>query len=233
MGTVPAARFVIGSPPALIDTDALRELREPSILLPELSEPLVVLGSRQPTDDLNGIALQRDGIGVRRRRGGGGAVLLRPEDVWCEAWLPRSPSEVLVDVRRTAVEIGNVWRGVLRAAGLPVNVHTGALLDAEQGSIACFAAIGPGEVRLDAAKLVGISQWRVREGTLVSMVLAVRPPLDLAAYLAEGRSVPRLEQSTCLTEVAPGRDPGELAASFVRELAQVVRIEETTWDRRP
>jgi lipoate-protein ligase A len=217
---------VTAPPAALFDTDVLRGKSTSSITLPQLAAPLVVLGSRQPTSDLDERSLRRDGIEVRRRRGGGGAVLLRPEDVWCEAWLPRRASDAVVDVRRTAVEIGAVWQSVLHAmAGLVVNVHEGGLLDADQGSIACFAAIGPGEVCVEAAKLVGISQWRVREGTLVSMVLAVRPPTDLAAYLADERHVPQLERSTCLTEVAPTIDPRSLAASFVRELARVASVE--------
>lgn len=226
MGAIPPTRFVIAPPAALLDTDALRVQRHPSITMPTLSAPLVVLGSRQPIEDLDESALRRDGIELRRRRGGGGAVFLRPEDIWCEAWLPHDPGDPRVDVRRTAVEAGKVWQGVLTAEGLSAEVHAGSLLDADQGSIACFAAIGPGEVCVDQAKLVGISQWRVREGTLVSMVLAVHPPYDLAAYLATDRSAPLLERSTCLRDLLPARDPRNVAAAFVPRLAHALSIEE-------
>ncbi len=51
----------------------------------------------------------------------------------------------------------------------------------------CFAGRGPGEVFAGDRKLVGLSQWRGREGALFSSCLYMRwDPGPLAALLAAG-----------------------------------------------
>lgn len=143
-------------------------------------------------------------------------MLLHPEDLWVELWLPREPADP-IDVRSTARRVGNWWRAVLTAAGVGCDVYEGAVLHPEQGALACFAAIGPGEVTVDGAKLVGISQWRVREGTLVSSVLAAAPPLDLSRYLT--RRTPRLADATWLGATACSASTTALATAFEHEVA--------------
>lgn len=146
-------------------------------------------------------------------------MLLHPEDAWVELWMPRLDDEPL-DVRATARDAGNLWHGVLSAFGADIDVHDGPVLHPEQGAIACFAAIGPGELTVQGSKLVGVSQWRVREGTLVSMVLAARPPRELATYLARhGSDVPELDRATSLADLDEGASAGELAEAFVLEVA--------------
>ena len=160
----------------------------------------MVLGSTQRAEDLEPRALARDGVAVRRRRGGGGAVLLRPEDCWVELWLPATSPLERGDVRSTAYRVGEWWEVALAGLGVTAEAHRGALRDADQGAVACFAGLGPGELTVRGRKLVGLSQWRSREGALVSSVLAARPPFELAAYLAAGdTAVPNLELATSLT----------------------------------
>jgi lipoate-protein ligase A len=179
-------------------------------------DPVVVLGARQPTRDLHDVALRRDGIGIRRRHGGGGAVLLRQADRWVELWLRAAPGRRDYDVRSSAYLVGDWWRAALAAHGVDAKMHRGAVLDAQQGAIACFAGLGPGELTVRGRKVLGISQWRVREGTLVSSVLAVEDPEDLHQYLAPAApKVPGLRGAASIHWVAPRLAIDDVLTTFV------------------
>jgi hypothetical protein len=55
--------------------------------------------------------------------------------------------------------------------------------------VACFAGRGPGEIFVDGRKVVGVSQWRVREGAFVSTVLhadSSSPLLDILYDVPDG-----------------------------------------------
>jgi lipoate-protein ligase A len=203
---------VTTAPRALFDPEPLRTLDRPTLVRPAHARWVVVLGSSQPLGDLDLVALERDGIGLRRRRGGGGAVLLHPEDLWYELWLPRSDADP-VDVRAAACRMGERWLECIAAFGLAGEVHRGGVDHPAQGAIACFASIGPGEVTVAGSKLVGISQWRVRQGSLLSSVLAVRPPDELSGYLT--RAVPRLGSAA---HVPTALAPEELDETLTRVL---------------
>lgn len=186
------------APDALLDVESLRHRRRPAILVPPHPSPLVVLGSRQPVDDVDAGAVSEAGAVLRRRRGGGGAVLLHPEDAWVEVWLPWA-STTESDVRASARHVGAAWRGALAEHGIDAVLHDDGMLRRDEGAVACFAGLGPGELTTSGAKILGLSQWRVREGTLVSTVLAVQPPDDLTAMLSEPGRVPALREATSLT----------------------------------
>jgi len=204
------------APAALFDVGRLRALEAPTIGVLRVDEPLVVLGSTQHVEDLDHRRLEDDGIAVRRRRGGGGAVLLRPEDCWIELWLPASTDGERHDVRATAYRVGEWWGVALGGLGLDGSVHRGAVLRAAQGAVACFAGLGPGELTVGGRKLVGLSQWRSREGALVSSVLAARPPADLARYLAgTAATAPELRLATSLEETLRGVTVDAVAEAFV------------------
>ena len=145
-------------------------------------------------------------------------MLLRPEDCWVELWLPATSPLERGDVRVDGLPGGRVvgrWRSPASAS--TAEAHRGALRDADQGAVACFAGLGPGELTVRGRKLVGLSQWRSREGALVSSVLAARPPVELAAYLAAGdTAVPKLELATSLTEALPGVAAEHVSDAFCR-----------------
>ncbi len=203
--------------PALLDADALRRRTQATIFEPPHPEPLVVLGSATGEASLDVAALHRDGIGLRRRRGGGGAVLLHPDDAWIELWWPASGGPPR-DTRVTAGLVGARWRDALLRAGVTTHLHEGSLERARDGATACFAALGPGELTVGARKLLGLSQWRVREGVLVSCVLAQRAPSDLAAYLTDdGARTAIASVATSLEELR--------ATSTATACAQVARRE--------
>ena len=68
----------------LYDYSALRSLNEATAFVPELTQPVVVLGGSQSSDVLE--PARTSELALRRRRGGGGLVLLQPGDVWID-WL--------------------------------------------------------------------------------------------------------------------------------------------------
>lgn len=169
-----------GGSAELYDYDVIRRLERAALLAPPVTAAVIVLGSRQPD------SLVRGGdVPVRRRRGGGGAVLLRPGDLWLDFWIPAADPRHRDDVRAAAALVGAWWRDALVAAGVDgVRVHVGAGAPA----VVCFGSTGDGEVERVAPdgstrKVVGLTQWRVREGSLLSTVLPAHSTRALADHL--------------------------------------------------
>ncbi len=180
------------------------------------SRPAVVLGSTQPEADVDPGAAARFGFDVARRRSGGGAVLVDPATtVWIDAIVPRD-DELWVDDVGVAFEwFGRVWAATLADLGVgaaAIEVHTGALVRTALGPVVCFAGLGPGEITVDGAKSVGMSQRRTRGAArFQSSLLMGWDPDRHAAVLAPG-----------LARVAPGTDPSDaLSGVFVHPLVGV------------
>ena len=89
------------------------------------------------------------------------------EVFWFDVIVPRQSDTSLDDVRASMCRIGSIVCDALVAAapGLAghVEVHRGPLETTAWSSTICFDGLGPGEVLLDGAKLVGISQRRTRQ----------------------------------------------------------------------
>ena len=137
----------------------------------EVAHPTLVLGSTQPTDIVSPLALRERSVELVRRRGGGGAVYLESgSHLWVDAWIPRDDVLWAPDVSVAAEWVGRWWLEALGAAvqSGSVSVHTGRSEPGLLGDLVCFAGRGPGEVFVDDRKLVGLSQWRSREGALFS-----------------------------------------------------------------
>ena len=154
--------------------------------------PVLVLGSTQPAAHFDAGRAAAAGVAVARRRSGGGAVLVGPGDpVWVDLWLPRGDPLWHDDVLRAAEWAGEWWAGGLRRAGVPrVTVHRGPSTGGAWSDRICFAGVGPGEVIAGGRKVVGIAQWRCREGALFHTCAYRRwDPGALADLLAlpEGR----------------------------------------------
>ncbi len=146
---------------------------------------MVVLGSTQPEDLARGLDVRRGDIELVRRRSGGGAVYLEPgAQIWMDAWIPSDDPLWLADVSAAAGWVGEWWNETLAGLGQgALEVHRGRAEPGEFGELVCFAGRGPGEVFLGGRKLVGLSQWRAREGALFSSCAYLRwnavPLLDL------------------------------------------------------
>lgn len=138
---------------------------EPEIWVHEITRPALVLGSTQRGDGIaDEEACRKAAIDVVRRRSGGGAVLLVPGEVmWVDVILPAGAAGWADDVHRPMVWLGERLSEAFTAAGVGgTQVHDGAMVTTEHSRLICFDGVGPGELTLDDAKLVGISQRRTR-----------------------------------------------------------------------
>ncbi len=60
------------------------------------------------------------------------------------------------------------WTPWLELGLSGLEVHAGRAVPGDLGELICFAGRGPGEVFSAGQKVVGLSQWRSREGALFS-----------------------------------------------------------------
>lgn len=143
---------------------AIPEPAVAELWLHEITTPALVLGSTQGDEVVDLAACARAGVDVVRRRSGGGAVLLLPgEVVWVDVILPAGAPGWSDDVHRPMVWLGEHLRAAFAASGVVgTEVHTGAMISTPASRLVCFDGLGPGEVVLEGAKLVGISQRRTR-----------------------------------------------------------------------
>ncbi|MGH8982085.1 MAG: lipoyl protein ligase domain-containing protein [Acidimicrobiales bacterium] len=151
-----------------------------------VDRPAIVLGSTQRASLVDRGHTTLAGIAVARRRGGGGAVHLVPgAQVWADMWVPASDPLWTPEPRRTAVHVGRWWAAALARAGVRAAVHDGPSARTGVTDVACFAGVGPGEVLTGGRKVVGLAQWRSREGALVVGCAYVRfEPAALVDCLA-------------------------------------------------
>jgi lipoate-protein ligase A len=182
VGAVSAARFV--SVEDLYDYDELRALDVPTLFVALVNGPTLVLGGNQSSEIVD--VASTSATVVRRRRGGGGLVLLRPDDLWIDWWIPHGDPRWSHDVRVSSIQVGSWWAEVLREHTRDdVRVHEGSLEGDPTFRVVCFAGRGPGEVFVSDRKAVGLTQWRVREGIFVSTVLHAGPTTDVLEYLRD------------------------------------------------
>lgn len=143
-----------------------------------MDRPTLVLGSTQPTELIDVAAMRERGVELARRRGGGGAVYLGPgpgEQLWLDVWIPRHDPLWVSDVSAAAEWVGAWWMEALAGVGQQgFEVHRGRSVPGDLGDLVCFAGRGPGEVFAGGRKVVGLSQWRSREGALFSSCAYLR-----------------------------------------------------------
>lgn len=158
----------------------------PSVRVVEVTGRALVLGSTQSAGTVDADAATAAGLEVVRRRSGGGAVLVGPgELVWVDAFVPADDYLWSPDVGRATHWLGRAWAGALDGLGLDAAWHDGGMVAARLSRLVCFAGLGPGEVRVGGAKVVGVSQRRTREGALFSSAALLRwDPGALLAVLA-------------------------------------------------
>ena len=127
---------------------------ERAVWILEASQPALVLGSTQPM-------IEVPDVEVVRRRSGGGAVWVEPGvTLWVDVVVPRDDELWDDDVGRATYWLGDAWA---RAVGDRAEVHRGGMQRTPWSDRVCFAGLGPGEVTIGGAKVVGISQRRTRE----------------------------------------------------------------------
>lgn len=169
MGAVPGSRVLTGpSPASWFDVESFRSSSRRVVVVRRTGRAALVLGSTQPATVVDPARAARAGTRVVRRRSGGGAVLVGPGDpVWIDLWLPRGDPLWRDDVVHAPGWVGEWWASVLRDAGAAgVAVHRGGSVAGPWSDLICFAGVGPGEVLAGGHKVVGVAQWRSREGAL-------------------------------------------------------------------
>jgi lipoate-protein ligase A len=133
----------------------------------QVVRPTLVLGSAQRFDVADMEAARASGTHVVRRRSGGGAVLLGPDDVlWVDVFVPAGDRLWSPDVGRAFEWLGQAWTDAVGDLGVEGTWHRGAPVATAWSSLVCFAGLGPGEVTVGGAKVVGMSQRRTRAGAL-------------------------------------------------------------------
>jgi lipoate-protein ligase A len=185
-----------------------------------IERPALVLGSTQPDAHVDEAAVAERGTDVVRRRSGGGAVLLVPGDVvWLDVVIPAGDPLWRDDVGASFGWLGGVWVDTLASLGIPHAVaHEGALVCTRWSRWVCFGGVGPGEVRVEGRKVVGMSQRRTRTAARFQCAVLVRWDvvgiLDLLALdpLERAAAEPALaEVAAGLAELAPAAVPTEAA----------------------
>lgn len=184
------------------DVEAVRTESRRLIIERRAERPTLVLGSTQRPDIVDTEAARSFGVDIRRRRSGGGAVLLWPGDhLWFDVWVPRDDPLFVDDVIDAPTWVGEWWAAALAATSdAPLAVQRGSCAGSAVSKLVCFAGVGPGEVLVGARKVVGVAQWRARQGALFHVaaywrwdpdplprLLALEPDAStaLAAVLAE------------------------------------------------
>lgn len=185
----------------------------------------VVVGSSQDPSVLDAAAVAALGLTVLRRRSGGGVVLLEPgETLWVDSWVPRGDPLFSDDVLRGAEWVGEWWARSATALGVGgAEIHRGACTSLRWpwARSVCFAGTAAGEVSVGGRKVVGVSQWRCRQGALFQSVAYGHWEPDLPARLASVLSfdpATREEVAEGLRGVATGL--GGLLAQLEQALVQ-------------
>ncbi|HEX2119894.1 MAG TPA: hypothetical protein VHF91_11965, partial [Acidimicrobiales bacterium] len=183
----------------------------------EVTDTAVVLGSTQSPETV--VA----GQPALRRRSGGGAVLVEPGGlVWVDVLVPAGDALWAPDVGRAFAWLGRTWAEALGDVGVrEARVHDGPLVTTPWSRLVCFAGLGPAEVTVAGAKVVGLCQRRTRAGALFqcAALLDWRPErlLDRLVLPADQRD----RAATDLAGVARPLDgvaPDALVAAFLDRL---------------
>lgn len=184
-----------------------------------VESPTLVLGSSQRAESVDVDFATRSGIDIVRRRSGGGGVLLWPgEFIWLDLEIPAGDDLWSDDVGRSMWWVGDLWRDALSDLEPSAAVYHGRLVQTRWSADVCFAGAGPGEVLVDDAKLVGVSQRRTRRAARFQTMIHLRwRPDPVASLVVDGPSADELA-SLVRTSVASVED---LTARLTSGLTQL------------
>jgi lipoate-protein ligase A len=142
--------------------------------------------------------------------------------LWVDVLVPAGDPLWEPDVGRAFAWLGRAWAEALGDVGVPgARAHEGGLVASPWSRLVCFAGLGPGEVTVAGAKVVGMCQRRTRVGALFQCAALLEwQPERLLARLAlaeeERRRVARelAGVARALDEV----DPEQLATALLDRL---------------
>ncbi len=174
---------------------ALPDPARPELWWHRVTSPALVLGSTQRDEVVDVDACAAAGVDLVHRRSGGGAVLLVPGAVaWLDVVLPAGAPGWAADVHAPMRWIGAHLAAAVRetlGGSHDVTFNADGMRPTAWSPTVCFDGVGPGEVLLDGAKLIGISQRRSRPAARLqcSWYLA-HDHRDLARLLAPAHRPP-------------------------------------------
>lgn len=168
----------------------------PAVWWHRVDRPTLVLGSAQPATLVDPARAAALGVEVTRRRSGGGLVLVHPDHSrWLDVVVPAGHERWSDDVGVASHWLGRAWAEAVRST-LPgpdagqVRAHEGALARTRWSGVLCFAGLGPGEVTVGPAKVVGTSQRRTRGWARFQCLVLAQPDLDLLTPLLRPDTLP-------------------------------------------
>ena len=201
---------------------AARPVGSRSIVVYDVTRPMLVLGSSQKDDAVDWERVRERDVEVVHRRSGGSAVLVEPgAALWVDITIPADDRWWDHDVGRAFHWLGAVWAEVLIGAGVLASWHDGAMERTPWSPWVCFAELGPGEVTVGGRKVVGLSQRRTREGALFQCCAALRWEPERLLDLLALNDADRARAAVELANVATGLGPGiDLVPGLVDTLAR-------------
>ncbi|WP_419917578.1 hypothetical protein [Candidatus Poriferisocius sp.] len=181
----------------------------------------LVLGSAQEPN--LAVGDPGDDAGVVRRRSGGGAVLVVPYDsVWIDVVISRDDPLWDEDMNRAPLWLGRVWVAALASLGVSGGEVSDCYRPGRWGRVACFAGRGPGEVLVNGAKAVGVSQSRTRVAARFQTLVYRRwAPGELLARLAVPPPQSEdLREALSIAAQPVDAPPDEIRTAFLTALRQ-------------
>lgn len=128
----------------------------------------VAMGSSQKPELFDHARLQADGVALAERRSGGGAVFIDPVSVvWIDVLAPRTSDLWSDQLTENFLIVGRVWQRALASLGVETELIGDAGERTPASTLACWAGMGWGELVVEGAKVVGLSQRRTRWGARV------------------------------------------------------------------
>ena len=167
---------------------------------------------------------------------------MTPDDgIWIDMWLPVGSPIYRSGVREGLEVAGDAWVAALSSVGIR-SISTVRNVPEPTHSEICFAGIGHGEVVDDhGRKLVGVTAWRSREGTLLQTALYRRRDRtlpDLLAIEPEQRIIAQGILANQVTDLSALHVPMPSGKGLARDLglrlAEVFSdIQEVVFEERP
>ena len=181
------------------------------------------MGSSQKPDRFDQQRLAQHQVELAPRRSGGGAVYIDPNStVWIDVVAPRTSSLWSSELAENFLIVGRLWQQALMSLGVSTQLCAEAPERTPAASLACWAGVGWGELTIEGAKVVGLSQRRTRWGARVQAMAVLDGSARLVAdYLLSDdadlvRATQRLADPGLLTkrELLPKQLETAVVAAF-------------------
>jgi lipoate-protein ligase A len=173
------------------------------------SQPALILGRGQKPEQINLAACKKYGIQVLNRFSGGTAVLVGTHFLSLDVALPPDHPLNLSDVTESYRWFGETWSNALKSLHILTEMviiekaRRQTVLDRSPEFAphlallkqVCFGTLSPYEITVQGRKLVGLSQLRRKQGTLLQAGIHLTFDRELMAELV--LSEPEHRESLC------------------------------------